>query len=147
MDVSLIGAADAVLFAALQVRRQGGVVDFEGSYGWPHDFATHGTQRLSYRELDPELTLPGRPVHTYTRRQPLDDGEIVTARIALLPQATRLYSGDELRLIVQGRWFFPPFPGLGQFPARYESSPPGRCRLYVGCNAGLTLPMAVRRHV
>ena len=39
---------------------------------------------------------------------------------------------EVLRLDVQGRWFFPKNPLAGQFPARYEPSPPGRCRLHVG---------------
>lgn len=144
VEVSLAGCDDAILFAALRVWRAGRPVDFEGSYGWPHDFATHGTLRLSYRELEANLTLPGRPVPTYARRERLRAGEVVTARIALLPQATRLYADDVVELIVQGRWFFSPVPGIGQFPARYEASPPGRCTLHVGDQARLLVPVLPR---
>jgi predicted acyl esterase len=43
--------------------------------------------------------------------------------IALLPSATFFRRGEQLRLVVQGRWFSIRNPLFGQFPAAYERGP------------------------
>ena len=68
-------------------------------------------------------------------------GEIVPVDIELRPHATRLRSGDRLRLDIRGSWHYPRGPIRGQFPAWYESSKHGHCILHSGgaCNSHLWL--------
>jgi predicted acyl esterase len=41
-------------------------------------------------------------------------------------------AGEQLRLVVGGRWLCPRNPLTGQFPAAYEASPRGRVILHWG---------------
>ena len=113
---------------------------FEGSYGFAGDMITHGQLRLSHRELDPVLSTPEFPVHRHDREVPMPPGELGAVVVPLLPQATHLVTGDVLRLDLSGRWFFPTSPTDGQFPARYQDSPPALVRLDVG-GGSLHLPV------
>jgi predicted acyl esterase len=67
----------------------------------------------------------------------------VSVDMALLPAATLFRRGDVLRLDIQGHWFYPRDPVRGQFPARYEPSPPGICVLHCGgpFDAHLLVPL------
>ncbi len=60
--VQLDGCDDANLFVGVEKWRDGQFVAFEGSYGWGRDRVTTGWQRVSLRELDPELSQPWEPV-------------------------------------------------------------------------------------
>lgn len=57
--VQLDGCDDANLFVGVEKWRDGQFVAFEGSYGWGRDRVTTGWQRVSLRELDPELAAMG----------------------------------------------------------------------------------------
>jgi uncharacterized protein len=63
--------------------------------------------------------------------------------IALLPSATFYRKEEQVRLVVQGRWFSPRSPLLGQFPAAYEHGPQGSCVLHCGgeYSARLRIPV------
>jgi len=67
-----------------------------------------------------------------SRREPLAQGQIVPADIALGPSATFFKAGETLRLVVAGRWPWPVNLLTGQFPAAYRKGPSGRCSLYWG---------------
>jgi predicted acyl esterase len=60
------------------------------------------------------------------------------------PHATRLRAGEQLRLDLQGRWFYPHNPFVGQFPAAYEASPADRCTISTGGPNGAYLLLATR---
>jgi predicted acyl esterase len=130
--VALEGATDASLFAGVQKLRRGRVVPFEGSYGYGYDRVSTGWLRVALRKLDVERSSPWQPAHCYDELQPVGAGEIAPVAIELMPSATFFRRGEQLRLLVQGRWFSNRNPFLGQFPAAYERGPSGTCVLYCG---------------
>jgi putative CocE/NonD family hydrolase len=136
-------AEDVYLFVGVQKLRAGRAVPFEGSYGYGFDRVSTGWLKASLRKLDPELSTPWRPVHTYDEFQPLKPGEVVPVDIALLPSATFFREGEQVRLDVQGRWFSTRNPLFGQFPAAYEHGPQGSCVLHCGgeYSAKLRIPV------
>lgn len=133
LSLQLSATADDVhLFAAVRKLRAGSEVVFEGSYGFGHDPLSHGWLKASHRQLDEALGRPWEPVHTHRQREPLQPGETVTLEVSILPCSTVLRSEDQLRLDLQGHWFFLRNPLLGQFPAGYEPSPPGEVTFHLG---------------
>lgn len=130
--VELDGCDDANLFVGVEKWRDGRFVEFEGSYGYGRDRITTGWQRVALRALDPELSQPWEPVATCTDPQPLSDGEVVPVDVALGPSATLFRAGEQLRLVVAGRWLCPTNPLIGQMPAAYQNSPRGRLTLHWG---------------
>jgi uncharacterized protein len=123
LQVMLTRGEDACLFFGVRKLRAGEHVVFEGSYGFGHDLVTRGWLRLSHRELDVEQSTEWRPVHKHTRRTAPVAGEQISLEVELLPSATFFRAGEQLRLDIQGRYFFARHPLLGQFPAGYEVSP------------------------
>ena len=130
--VELQGTDDAHLFIGIRKYRDGKEIVFEGSYGFAFDMVTRGWQRIAHRELDEALSTPWQPVGTYREAAPLAAGEVVPLDIALLPHATRMRAGDQLRLDIRGRWHYPRNPLTGQFPAAYQASKPGTCIVHSG---------------
>ncbi len=130
--VRLDGCEDANLFVGVEKWRDGQFVGFEGSYGYGRDRVTTGWQRVSLRELDPELSQPWEPVPACVRPQPVASGEVVAVDVALGPSATLFRAGEQLRLVVGGRWLSPRNPLTGQFPAAYPDPPRGRVTLCWG---------------
>jgi uncharacterized protein len=130
--VELDGCDDANLFVGVEKWRDGRFVEFEGSYGYGRDRVTTGWQRVSLRALDPELSQPWEPVATCTEPQPVSAGEVVAVDVALGPSATLFRAGEQLRLVVGGRWLCPRNPLTGQFPAAYPNPPRGRVTLHWG---------------
>ena len=139
VHVSVDGADDTVLTAAVRKFRAGREVYFQGSYGFAHDVVSKGWQRVAHRELDDALTTELQPVHTHARSEPVAPGEVVPVQLALLPHATRFRAGDELRLEVRGRWLFPRNPLTGQFPAGYQRPPAATCVVLAGGEHDSTL--------
>ena len=141
--LELYGCGDANLFVGVEKWRTGRFVPFEGSYGYGRDRVATGWQRVSLRALDPELSQPWDPVPTCTDPQPLRAGEIVAVEVPLGPSATVFRAGEQLRLVVAGRWLAPRNPLSGQFPAAYASSGRGRVTLHWGPNrdAHLLVPV------
>jgi len=141
--IELDGTPDANLFVGVEKWRGGKYIPFEGSYGFGRDRVATGWQRVSMRALDVDATLPGRPIHTYDQPEPLTPGEIVPVDIVLGPSATSFRAGDEIRLVIAGRWLWPTNPLTGQFPAHYQKGPKGRATLHWSPDrpAGLTVPV------
>lgn len=130
--VQVRDATDAALFVGVEKWRNGSRVDFEGSYGYGRDRVTTGWQRVSLRALDPEQSQPWRPVPSCTEPQPVGPGEIVPVDVALVDSATQFRAGEQLRLVVAGRWLAPRNPLTGQFPAAYPTTKRGRVILFWG---------------
>jgi putative CocE/NonD family hydrolase len=130
--VELDGCDDANLFVGVEKWRGGRFVGFEGSYGYGRDRVTTGWQRVSLRALDPELSRPWEPVPRCAEPQPVSAGEVVAVDVALGPSATLFRAGEQLRLVVAGRWLCPTNPLIGQMPAAYQGSPRGRITLHWG---------------
>ncbi|MGW6376176.1 CocE/NonD family hydrolase [Rhodococcus sp. NPDC055112] len=132
LHVSLADAEDLNLFAVLRKFRNGREICFEGSYGFNADVVTKGWQRLAHQTLDPALSTPLQPVHIHRKPEPLTPGHPTPIGLALLPHATRLRRGEQLRLELSGRWPFARDPLRGQFPAWYRQSPNTACTIHTG---------------
>ncbi|OBG70148.1 hydrolase, partial [Mycobacterium sp. E3298] len=130
--IELAGCDDANLFVGVEKWRDGRFVGFEGSYGYGRDRVSTGWQRVSLRALDRELSRPWEPVAACTDPQPVPAHEAVEVNVALGPSATLFRAGEQLRLVVAGRWLCPRNPLTGQLPAAYTGSPRGRIRLRWG---------------
>jgi putative CocE/NonD family hydrolase len=126
------GSDDVNLFVGIEKWRGGRFVPFEGSYGYARDRVTTGWQNASLRALDHEQSQPWEPVPTCTHPQPLRAGELVPVDVALGPSATLFRAGEQLRLLVAGRWLSPRNPLTGQFPANYPRPPHARVALRWG---------------
>jgi hypothetical protein len=141
--VEVDGADDVDLVTGIEKWRGGRYVPFEGSYGFGRDRVTTGWQKVSLRALDPARSRPFEPVPTFTCPAPLSPGEIVPVDIALGPSSTAFRAGDELRLVVAGRWLWPRNPITGQFPAAFQRGTRGRCTLHWGLDRPSTLLIPV----
>jgi putative CocE/NonD family hydrolase len=145
VPISVTGAVDVSVFAGIRKFRNGREVGFQGSYGFPFDLVTHGMLVASHRGIDPERSLPHQPFHPHTVREPMPPGSPVELQIELLPSATLFRAGEELRLDLQGRWFFSRNPLIGQFPPAYApGTRRGTCTIHTGGDhrAFLTVPIA-----
>jgi len=130
--VELHGCDDANLFVGVEKWRGGRFVGFEGSYGYGRDRVTTGWQRVALRAPDPALSQPWEPVAECTEPQPVAAGEVVAVDVALGPSATLFRAGEQLRLVVGGRWLCQRNPLTGQFPAAYANPPRGRVTVHWG---------------
>lgn len=144
LAVSIVDTDDATVFVGVRKRRAGRVVGFEGSYGFDRALVTWGALRVSHRAVDPARSLPGMPFHPFDRREPVAAGEVVTLAIELAPSATLWRAGEDLELVVQGRWFFIANPVVGQFPALYERTRRGTLTVHTGGDARSALLLPIR---
>jgi predicted acyl esterase len=129
LHVATTGAKDPRLFAGVEKWSHGAPVPFNGSYGYGRDRVAQGRLRLALRELDPELSSPHQPEHTFRTLQPVRDHDEVEVLIPLSSSATLFHAGDSLRLIVAGRYLQPRNPIFGHFPTHYEPSTPGKATI------------------
>ncbi|MET1007989.1 MAG: CocE/NonD family hydrolase, partial [Propionibacteriaceae bacterium] len=145
--VSVDGTDDVDLCVGVEKWRGNTYVGFEGSYGFGRERVTTGWQSASLRTLDEERSRPFQPVPAFTARQPLSPGEIVPVDIALGPSSTLFRRGEQLRLVVAGRWLWSSNPITGAFPAAYRTSTPGTCTLHWGAehDAQLLIPVIPTR--
>jgi predicted acyl esterase len=80
----------------------------------PHTPVALGWLRASHRKLDPDQSLPYRPVHTHDEAQPLTPGEIYELDIEIWPTSIVLPEGYRLGLSVRGRDYIWPGYETGQ---------------------------------
>jgi uncharacterized protein len=130
--VEVDGSDDVDLFAGVEKWRGREYVPFEGSYGFGRDRITSGWLKASMRALDEPHSRPFEPLPALDRRDPVHAGQIVQVDIPLGPSATLFRAGEQLRLVVAGRWMWPRNPLTGQFPSAYEPGPRCKCTLHWG---------------
>jgi predicted acyl esterase len=123
---------DVNLFVGVEKWRGREFVAFEGSYGFGRDRVTCGWLKASMRALDQKLSRPFEPVPRLDARNPLRPAQVVQVDIALGPSSTLFRAGEQLRLVVAGRWLWARNPLTGQFPAAYERGPRDNCTLHWG---------------
>ena len=116
---------------------------FEGGFGYGRDRVATGWQRASLRALDAGESEPWEPVPSCLERQPLRPGEVVAVDVAVCPSATLFRAGEQLRLVIAGRWLSARNPLTGQFPLAYPRSPRGRAILHWGPGREAHLLLAV----
>lgn len=128
--VEVADSDDVDLFVGVEKWRGNQYVPFEGSYGFGRDRVTTGWLRASLRD-------------TFEARNPLTPGQIAKVDIPLGPSATLFRGGEQLRLVIAGRWLWPHNPFTGQYPAAYESQSRGTCTLHWGpdMHAHLLVPV------
>jgi uncharacterized protein len=129
LHVATTGAKDPRLFAGVEKWSHGAPVPFNGSYGYGRGRVAQGRLRLALRELDPELSTPHQPEHTFRTLQPVRDNEMVEVVIPLTSSATLFRASDRLRLMVAGRYLQPRNPFFGHFPTHYEPSSRGKATI------------------
>ncbi|MGY4710348.1 CocE/NonD family hydrolase [Mycolicibacterium sp. CBM1] len=128
LTFSLEGADDAHLFVGVEKWSAGQYVPFEGSYGYGRDRIADARLRLALRQPDV--------------LRPLSPGEAVRTEIALSASSTLFRAGDEMRLLISGRYLEPLNPLFGHLPARYPPSGRGRGVVHWGPGASvLTIPV------
>jgi putative CocE/NonD family hydrolase len=130
--VSVADTDDVDLVVGVEKWRNGRYVAFEGSYGFGRDRVTTGWLSASLRALDETRSRPYQPVPAFTRREPLQPAEVVAVDIPLGPSSTRFRAGEQLRLVVAGRWLWARNPLTGQFPAAFRTRRAGTCTLHWG---------------
>jgi putative CocE/NonD family hydrolase len=110
------GTDDLNLFVGVEKWRNGRFVPFEGGFGYGRDRIATGWQQASLRRLDPEQSTPWEPVPLCVEREPLRPREVVAVDVALGSAATLFRAGEQLRLVVAGRWVSARNPRTGKVP-------------------------------
>lgn len=139
--VELDGCDDANLFAGIQKFHNGREVNFDGTYGFPNDIVTKTAQRVALRTINENLSTPTSPDHDFDTVRPLQEGEVARMELQFEPSATFFRKGDELRLVLQGRYFI---SGLKvNQPFAYKKSNRGKCTIHTSTlyPSELLLPM------
>ena len=143
LHVATTGTDDPRLFAGVEKWSHGVPVPFNGSYGYERDHVAQGRLRLALRELDPELSTPHQPEHTFRTLQPVHDNEKIEVLIPLTSSATLFHAGESIRLMVAGRYLQPRNPLFGHFPTHYEPSSGGKATITWGPDHPSTLEIPV----
>ena len=126
--IELEGCDDANIFAGIQKFHHGKEVSFDGTYGFPNDIVTKAAQRVALRTVNESLSTPYSPEHDFDTLKPLKQNEVTKLELQFEPAATYFRKGDELRLVLQGRYFI---SGLKiNQPFTYKSSIVGRCKVH-----------------
>ena len=107
------GSDDADIFIALQkLDERGEEVGFTYYAFFENGPIALGWLRASHRELDPDRSVPERPVHRHTREERLVPGEPVKLEIELWPFSVKFAAGETLRLVVAGADIYKKEEGL-----------------------------------
>ncbi|WP_434084896.1 CocE/NonD family hydrolase [Mycolicibacter heraklionensis] len=129
LHIATTGAKDPRIFVGIEKWSRGAPTPFEGSYGYGRDRVAQGRLRLALRELEPVLSKPHQPEHTFATLQPVHDDEVMEVLIPLSSSATLFHAGDTLRLMIAGRYLEPRSPFFGHFPTHYEPSGSGKATI------------------
>lgn len=101
--VEVEGADDMDLFVAIQKRdAAGSPVGFHFYAFYDNGPVALGWLRASHRELDEKRSTPWQPVHSHTREQLLQPGEVVPVEIEIWPSSALYRAGESLRVVVKG---------------------------------------------
>jgi len=111
-------------------------ITFQGALD-PNTPIAQGWLRASHRELDPKLSVPYRPYHPHTKKEPLKPGEVYELDIEILPTSIVVPVGYRIGLTVRGKdYVYPgatgarlsnmkyPFTGVGPFTHNHPGDRP-----------------------
>lgn len=125
LNIELEETDDANIFVGIQKFHNGKEVNFEGVYGFPNDIVASSTLRVALRTVNENLSTPYAPEYDFDTLKPLGKGEKAKMEFKFSPSGTYYRKGDELRLVIQGRYFI---NGLKiHQPFKYQASSKGRC--------------------
>ena len=122
--VEVSGNDDVDLVAGVEVE---GAVATSRSKGptAERDRVATGWQAASLRALDERVSaIPAVPTFARSSRW---HGQVEAVDIALGPSSTLFRAGEQLRLVLAGRWVWPRNPLTGQFPAACRTQRRGTC--------------------
>jgi predicted acyl esterase len=119
LHLHLTTGAALNLMVGLEKWVDGRYVPFEGSYGFGRDRVTTGWRAVPAGEHAVDVELG--------------------------PTATRFRAGQQLRLVVAGRWIWPRNPLTGQFPGWYPAGPRTTCRVHWGPERASYLDLPIVR--
>ncbi len=139
--IELEGCDDANIFAGIQKFHHGQEVNFDGTYGFPNDIVTKTVQRVALRTVNESLSTPCSPEHDFDMLKPLKQNEVARLELQFEPSATYFRKGDELRLVLQGRYFINGRK-INQ-PFTYKRSTAGQCQVYASSKYRSELLMPV----
>lgn len=126
--ISLENFEDANLFAGIRKFHKGKEVEFEGLYGFPNDIVAKTAMRAALRKVNEETSLPYSPDHDFDTYEPIASGEVVKLEFQFSPTSTYYRKGDEMRLLIQGKYFIDG-KKIHQ-PFRYHGNKKGICHIY-----------------
>lgn len=135
-------ADDVDLFVGIEKLDANGdeVYFFSSSGGNANGPVARGWLRVSKRELNPELSIPWRPVLSMINDQRLSPGEVVDVKVPIMPSGTTFRTNETLRVVVQswsaqGQWD-------GAEAKEWQTITSGRVRLHTGgdCDSHLLIP-------
>jgi len=139
LTVELEETDDANLFVGIQKFHQGKEVVFEGVYGFPNDIVAKSTLRVALRTVNEELSTPYTPDYDFDTLKPLSKGQQAKIQFKFSPTGTYYRKGDELRLVIQGRYFIN--GSKIHQPFKYQASSKGNCIVHASNDNVLLMPL------
>ena len=139
--IELQGCQDANIFAGVQKFHLGKEVNFDGTYGFPNDIVTKTALRVALRSLNQSLSQPASPEYDFNELKPLQAGEVAELVFQFEPSATFFRKGDELRLVLQGKYFINSLK-INQ-PFTYQGNRNGSCKVHTTAAYGSALLLPV----
>jgi uncharacterized protein len=125
--IELEDCEDANVFAGIQKFHNDKEITFDGTYGFPNDLVTKTALRVALRTVNEDLSLHYSPECDFETLKPVKKNEVAKLELQFEPSATYFRKGDELRLVVQGRYFI---SGLKiNQPFTYKHNNQGRCKV------------------
>ena len=126
--IELEDCEDANIFVGIQKFHNGAEVNFDGTYGFPNDIVTKTAMRIALRTVNESLSLPHSPEHDFDTLKPLKKSEVAKLEFQFEPSGTYYRKGDELRLVLQGKYFINSLK-VNQ-PFTYKGNTKGKCKVH-----------------
>lgn len=139
LNIELEDTDDANIFVGIQKFHNGKEVEFEGVYGFPHDLVARTTLRVALRTVNEKLSTPYTPEYDFDTLKPLSKGEKAKMEFKFSPTGTYYRKGDELRLVIQGRYFIS--SSKIHQPFDYQKSSKGKCIVHASSENVLLMPV------
>ncbi len=139
LNIELEETDDANIFVGIQKFHNGKEVDFERVYGFPNDIVARSTLRVALRTVNENLSTPYTPEYDFDTLKPLSKGEKTKMEFKFSPSGTYYRNGDELRLVIQGRYFIN--SSKIHQPFDYHPSSKGKCIVHASNVNVLLMPV------
>lgn len=139
LNIELEETDDANIFVGIQKFHDGKEVEFEGVYGFPNDIVAKTTLRVALRTVNEDLSTPYTPEYDFDTLKPLSKGEKTTMAFKFSPSGTYYRKDDELRLVIQGRYFIN--GSKIHQPFKYQPSSKGKCIVHASNENVLLMPV------
>ncbi len=139
LNIELEETDDANIFVGIQKFHDGKEVEFEGVYGFPNDIVAKTALRVALRTVNENLSTPYTPEYDFDTLSPLSKGEHAKMEFKFSPSGTYYRKGDELRLVIQGKYFIS--GSKIHQPFKYKPSSKGKCIVHASNENILLMPV------